>query len=87
MILFISSFFHFLFDCEDLETTGNDAYSPTPLPLPGVDYGSDHPPTTKLLSLPSLANSIRKHVFTNNGKPITLNIMIVSLILYKYSLS
>ena len=80
MILFISSFFHFLFDCEDLETTGNDSYSPTPLALPGVDYGSDHPATTKPLSLPILATSIRKHVSAKNGKPITMNIMIASLI-------
>ena len=79
MIIFISSFFHFLFDCEDLETTGNDSYSPTPLALPGVDYGSDHPATTKPLSLPFLANSIRKDVSAKNGKPITMNIMIDSL--------
>ena len=46
----------FSFDCEYLETTGNDTYSPTPLALPGVDYGSDHPATTKPLSLPFLAN-------------------------------
>ena len=69
--------FYFIFYCEDLETTGNDAYSPTPLSLPGVDYGSDHPPTTKPFSLPFLANSIRKHVYTKNSKLITMNIMIV----------